>query len=307
MMMRCLNYKFILVVLLVRGVQDEVLGKEWQLMPRPSVDLSDTTKAAVFIERATQISAAMRTGISQLARKHQAIQGEVLSRPGLSLQSQAVRCIFGMGSSSDVEGCLEIADVSCETCQAICCDFHQVHDLHKDFANESSIFRQQAAVAQQNLCSAPAVAAPKETPQSKSGDETKKARKNTWADLLQRYESIKGEAYEKPAGQKVGDFQLMVEGLEGRLSAKQEPEQSKSLLQSTPASTEITAEDLDSASFEEFRQYRRFLAMRNRESAMQQPPAADGKPSSRNNMNNWRPRGKGGCELASDCDDDDDD
>jgi hypothetical protein len=280
-------------LLLVRAVQDDVLNKDWQLMSRPLVDLSDGAKADAFIERATQISAAMRTGISQLTRKHQAIQGEILSRPGLILQSQAVRCIFGMGSSSDAEGCSEIGNIPCQICQAICCDFHQVHDLHKDFANETSIFRQQAAVAQQKL-SAPAVAPAKET-QSSSADGTKKIRKNTWADLLQRYEIIKGKAYEKPAGQKVSDFQLMVEGLEGRSSAsKQEPAQSKS--QPVAAqSTTATPAAMESGLFEEFRQYQAFLALRNGGLVIQ--PPADSKAIS-SNVN--------GGEWPSDNDDDDD-
>ena len=293
-----------IIMPLVRAIQDEVLGKDWQLMPRPSVDLSDSTKAAAFIERASQISAAMRTGISQLTRKHQAVQGEVLSRPGLSLQSQSVRCIFGMGSSSDVEGCLETANITCQTCQAICCDFHQVHDLHKDFSSEAAIFKQQAAVAQQKL-SAPAVAPAKETESNGGDGGAKKIRKNTWADLLQRYECIKGKAYEKPVGQKVGDFQLMVEGLEGRLSAKREPAQSKiqplvlATTESKPQPALITTGNLagttEVGSFEEFQQYQAFLAMKNR-SALVIQHQADSK-SQNSNVN--------GRDVASDDDNDD--
>ena len=101
------------------------------------------------------------------------------------------------------------------------------------------------------------------------------------------------------------DFQLMVEGLEGRLSAKQqEPAQSKTQpAQTKPQPTlTTTAEnltDMESGLFEEFQQYRTFLALRNnRVPVIQLQPPADNKSGNRNNRN-------GGEFAASDDDNDD--
>ena len=191
----------------------------------PAIDASDQRTADALRKRAEEVSVILRTGTTQLIRKRQATMGETLSREGLSaataLQSQIVRCIFGLSSTADSEGCQDLAVFTCKTCEAICCDFHLSHDLHKDFVNETAILKQQQALAQQKIAieAAPVVAPAKET--GTEGDTAKakgdKApRKNTWADLLQRYHRITSKDYEKPAGQKVGDFQLMVEGLEGR-------------------------------------------------------------------------------------------
>ena len=254
-------------------------------MALPKIDFSDSNIAAAFERRANEVSAMMRTAVSELTRRRQTTMGEVIPRVGLStmeaLQSQAIRCIFGLSSSGDEEGCAEPATFTCQVCNAICCDFHQEHNLHEAYASETSLFRQQQAIAQQRI-TAPAVASAKDTRDGAAArDATKKPRKNTWSDLLQRYERINGKAYEKPAGQKVGDFQLMVEGLEGRLAAAGAktatgPTTVAAITSIIPTVPEAGA---GSALFEEFRQYQAFVALRNSTS---QPPADSKESASRN-------------------------
>ena len=74
---------------------------------------------------------------------------------------------------------------------------------------------------------APDVAPSKESAADGDTAAAKRIRKNTWADLEARYQQIKGEAYVRPPKQKVGEFQLMVEGLEARTRGAQEPAQAK--------------------------------------------------------------------------------
>ena len=211
---------------IVRDVQQNELSKPWVIMTLPEINISDERTAEALRKRAEEVATVLRTGTTQLIRKRQATMGEALSREGLAanstaLRSQMVRCIFGFSSS---EGCQDLQIATCGTCEALCCDFHQLHDLHKDFVNESVLLKQQQARAQQMLTieTAPTVAPAKETRTESNAAKAKgdkPPRRNTWADLLQRYQQLKGKDYEKPAGQKVSDFQLMVEGLEGRQEA----------------------------------------------------------------------------------------
>jgi len=114
-----------------------------------------------------------------------------------------------------------VTALTCITCQAICCDFHLIHDRHKYFVSEAILLRQKQAIAQRDI-TAPAVAPAKDTNSGIESTTKKAAKKNSWADLQQRFEIIKGKPYAKPHGQRVGDFQLMVEGLEGPISSNQE-------------------------------------------------------------------------------------
>ena len=220
-------------------------------MALPNIELSDERTAEALKKRAEEVSAILRTGTTQLIRKRQATMGETLSREGLTaataLQSQVIRCIFGF-SSTESEGCQDLAEFTCEICEAICCDFHRCHDLQKDFVNETAILKQQQAQAQLRIAfeAAPVVAPAKEISNHAEGEsvkakEIKAPRRNTWADLLNRYQQITKKEYDKPTGQKVGDFQLMVEGLEGRQEAAGGKEQGSKSVRLSSEALEPTA------------------------------------------------------------------
>ena len=146
------------------------------------------------------------------------------------MAARAVRCIVGFNMGEN-DGCTEVASTTCPTCNAICCAFHQAHDLHKELVSETALLKQQQARAQQKTTSragVPDVAPSKESTSEGGTSATKQVRrKNTWADLEVRYQQIKGEAYVRPPKQKRSEFQLMVEGLEARIRGQQEPAQAK--------------------------------------------------------------------------------
>lgn len=147
--------------------------------------------------------------------------GEVLQREAVTpaeLTAQGIRCTFGCNTSGG-DGCAENVAGVCGTCSAHCCQFHLDHNLHKDIVPGKIVLRQQQAIAQQKLSMrAPAIAPAKDSKsvREQSASSEKNTRKNTWADLEARFEKCKGHSYKRPSGQKVGDFQLMVEGLENR-------------------------------------------------------------------------------------------
>jgi hypothetical protein len=62
------------------------------------------------------------------------------------------------------------------------------------------LLRQKQAIAQRDI-TAPAVAPAKDTNSGIEGTTKKAAKNNSWADLQQRFEIIKGKPYAKPHGQ----------------------------------------------------------------------------------------------------------
>ena len=201
-------------------------------MALPRVNLDQGIAAEAVRQHTIQIDNVVRTATAQLVRRSQATMGEVIQREGITpaaLASQGIRCAFGYNAGEN-DGCTEIVKDVCGTCNAMCCEFHMDHEHHKDVVHESTILRQQQALAQQKLSMrTPAVAPAKDSTSVETSGSEKKARKNTWDDLKSRYQKIKGQAYEKTPGQKRGDFQLMVEGLEARDQGGrvQEPSQAK--------------------------------------------------------------------------------
>ena len=194
------------------------MAKPWQIMALPEVDLTNEDIAKAIQIQAVEVKKTIDIATATLTRKRQGWLREALAREGhtaATLRDQAMRCIFGFSSNNDVEGCSEVARFVCDDCEAICCEFHQAHSRHKEYVSDTAILRQQQALSQQKIGEAPA----KETSQDTEladKKEDKAPRKNTWADLEQRYKALKGEDYVRPPGQKKTDFQLMVEGLEGR-------------------------------------------------------------------------------------------
>jgi hypothetical protein len=205
------------------------LAIPWALMALPQINIDNSIVAESIQKHAAAMGAVVHTATRELQRRGQATQGEAVMREGLTaaeMAARSVRCIFGFNMGNN-DGCAEIANVTCKTCTAICCEFHQTHELHKDFAIEKFILRQRQAQAQQKpafLEGAPQMAPAKESTTGENTSAPKRVRKNTWPDLESRYQKIKGETYVRPPGQKVRDFQLMVEGLEARARGVQVPE-----------------------------------------------------------------------------------
>ena len=245
-------------------------------MALPAIDLTDSSTLEEINTRAVELKKTLATATAELTRKRQAWMGEGLVREGLptpaAVLANAVRCIFGLGSSNNSEGCSEPATFSCPTCQAICCDFHQEHSRHEVFVNESVLLKQQQALAQRQAISRSAV--DKGDVETVTGD--KVPRKNTWDDLKARYKKIKGTDYERQKGHLKADFQLMVEGLEGR--EKRGTQAEKVVKQSTitlcqPSITSTTSslpskqtpsESSESQQYQEFIKFQQFQEfMRN--------------------------------------------
>ena len=210
-------------------------------MSLPRIDLDNRATAESIRKHAADMSTVVLTASRELQRKGQATQGEAILREGLTpaeMAARAVHCIVGFNMGEN-DGCTEVANTTCPTCTAICCAFHQAHDMHKEHVSETLLLKQQQALAQQRRTSragAPDVAPPKETTSVGGTSAAKKIRKNTWPDLEARYQQIKGEAYVRPPKQRVGEFQLMVEGLEARNRGQHEPAQAKNQLR-PPTST----------------------------------------------------------------------
>jgi hypothetical protein len=77
-------------------------------------------------------------------RKRQGMHGEVIQgRDGLGAVN-AVNCIFGFQSDGG-EGCSDDAKYRCDSCNALCCNFHKEHILHSDFASQERILKQHNA------------------------------------------------------------------------------------------------------------------------------------------------------------------
>ena len=276
-----------LVIDIIRKEHAIVLSKPWSPLVLPRVNLDLTAAAEAVRMHTVQIDNVVRTATAQLVRRHQGAMGEVIQREGITpaeLTVQGIRCAFGYNISG-AEGCTDNVAGACGTCSAQCCQFHLDHELHKDVVSDSIIFRQQQALAQQKLTMrTPAVAPAKESAsvepsasekKTEQSASEKKARKNTWMDLEARYEKSKGQPYKRPPGQKVTDFQLMVEGLEGRQRREpaQEPAQAKNLTrrqepaqaidQTRPpvgiSQASAVQPALDQSMFQQFQQYQQFL------------------------------------------------